>query len=309
MTGKNGDMDTRALLALLFTVVVWGLGPVFIRSLSVDLGPADHLAIRYALVSIVYLAALASIGGWRIEWRDWPRLLVISLIGMVGYNLGSAFGFERVSAGIGSLIIGTQPLLIAFLGTIIGREKLTAASIVGLSVAFSGTALLVWNDLNLASDSAGFLIGCAMLFLSGAAWAVYVVASKPLIQKYGAFSITAMSISIASAVMLILMARPSTIATVEAMSLRNWLDMAYIVVPSTLISAITWNYGASRLPAAASGAFIYLVPIIGVFSGAAMLNETITTGMLTGGGLILLGVAIAQFGPRMRSKRLQQVAD
>ena len=29
---------------------------------------------------------------------------------MLGYNLGSTFGFEHVPAGIGGLIIGTQPL-------------------------------------------------------------------------------------------------------------------------------------------------------------------------------------------------------
>ena len=40
-------MDIRALLALLFTVAVWGVGPVFIRTLSVDLGPADHQSVDY----------------------------------------------------------------------------------------------------------------------------------------------------------------------------------------------------------------------------------------------------------------------
>ena len=39
-------MDPRAFAAMIFTVVVWGVGPVFLRTLSVDLGPADHLAIR-----------------------------------------------------------------------------------------------------------------------------------------------------------------------------------------------------------------------------------------------------------------------
>ncbi len=299
-SSSRQPVSSYPFLALLFTVVVWGLGPVFIRTLSVDLGPADHLAIRYTLVSLIYGAGLIVTGGWRIERRDWPRLLIVSLIGMVGYNLGSAFGFELVSAGIGSLIIGTQPLLIALLGSAIGRERLGLASVVGLAVAFTGTGLLVWKDLGAGSDSGSFLLGCALVFLCGVAWAVYVVVSKPLIRKYGSYSITAMSISIASVAMLALLARPTTLATVQSMSTRNWLDMAYIVIPSTLIATITWNYGASRLPAAASGAFIYLVPIIGVFAGALLLGETITPGMLTGGGLILIGVAIAQFAPLVR---------
>lgn len=293
-------MDIRALLALLFTVIIWGIGPVFIRTLSVDLGPADHLAIRYTIVTLVYASGLAIFGGWRIERRDWPRLAIISTIGMVGYNLGSAFGFELVSAGIGSLIIGTQPLLIAAMAAIVARERLTPVAMLGLAIGFTGTVLLVWKDVGVAGDATDFLKGSVFIFLCGLAWAVYVVVSKPLIQKYGSYSITAISISLASLIMVPMMARTSTLDTLVAMTPRNWFDMAYIAILSTLVATITWNYGAGRLPAAASGAFIYLVPIIGVGAGALILGEAVTPGMLLGGSLILAGVAIAQFGPMIR---------
>ncbi len=300
--------NALASLALVFTVVVWGIGPVFIRTLSVDLGPGDHLVIRYTLVTILYLAGLAILGGWRIARQDWPRLLTISLIGMVGYNLGSAFGFERAPAGVGSLIIGTQPLLITAFGTLLAREPLTLPAIIGLVAAFAGTALLAWNDLLAADDGGSMVMGGLFIFLSGVAWAIYVVAAKPLIRTYGTYPITALSISIASLVMVSALARPATLATVQAMSARNWLDMAYIAVLSTFIATITWNYGAARLSAAASGAFIYLVPIIGVAAGATMLRETVTPGMMAGGALIIAGVAIAQIGPRMQGTPLDRNA-
>ena len=103
------------LLALLFTVVIWGIGPVFLRTLSVELGPADHLVIRYAIVAAAYILCLALWGGWRIAGKDWPRLLLVGTAAMSGYNIGSAYGFEKASARLGSLVIGTQPLLIALL--------------------------------------------------------------------------------------------------------------------------------------------------------------------------------------------------
>lgn len=287
----------KPVLALLFTVIVWGLGPVFIRTLSVDLGPSDHLAIRYSIVAAAYVAGVLALGSWRIAREDWPRLLMISLVGMVGYNLGSAFGFAYVSASVGSLIIGTQPLLIALAGVVLARERLTPSSVVGLMIGFAGTVLLVWKDLAIAADSLDFLSGCLLVFLSGLAWSIYVVASKPLIRKYGSYSVTALSITLASLVMVPLLARPSTLDTLTAMTAQNWLDMAFMTVLSTFIATITWNYGAGRLPAVSSGIFLYLVPIIGVAAGALLLAETLTAGMLAGGGLILLGVAIAQFGP------------
>lgn len=292
-------MDPRAFAAMLFTIVIWGIGPVFLRSLSVDLGPADHLAIRYSIVTVLYVVGLAIFGGWRIERQDWPRLLLISLVGMMGYNLGSAFGFAHISAGIGSLIIGTQPLLIALMGTLIAKERLTIAAIVGLIIGFIGIVLLVWRDLGVSNDGWGFITGCSFIFLSGTAWSIYVVVSKPLIRKYGSFSISAMSIVICSLVMVPLLARPSTLVTVQNMTTRSWLDLGYIAIISTMLCSITWNYAASRMKAAASGAFLYLVPILGVGGGAIILGEHVTSGMLMGGALILLGVAIAQFGDKL----------
>ena len=292
-------MDPRALAAMLFTIVVWGVGPVFLRTLSVELGPADHLAIRYSIVAAIYAACLAIFGGWRIDRADWPRLLVISLIGMIGYNIGSAFGFAHVSAGIGSLIIGTQPLLIALMGSLIASERLTLAALIGLPVGFLGVVLLVWQDLGVSGDAQGFLLGSALIFLSGLAWAVYVVVSKPLIQKYGSFSISAMSLTLCSVVMVPMLARASTLDTLAAMSVRSWLELGYIAILSTMVASISWNWAAARMTAAAAGAFLYLIPIIGVAAGALILGERLTSGMIMGGALILAGVAIAQFGDRL----------
>lgn len=289
-------MPAPAILALLFTMIVWGVSPVFFRSLSLAIGPADHLAIRYALVGIVFLPVVLVTRAWRLERADWPRMLFVSVIGFTGYNLGSAFGFERINAGTGSLIIGTQPLLIALIGTLAAAERFTLATGLGLLIGFAGIVFLVWNDLGITGDPVQFLTGCAMIFVSGTCWAVYAVASKPLSQKYGSLPTTALSVLITSLILVVLLGRPTTLSTVSGMTLRLWLEMAYLVVFVTALTMITWNYGAAKLPAAAAGAFLYLVPPIGVMAGAVMLGEPVTQGMVIGGMLILGGVAIAQFG-------------
>jgi drug/metabolite transporter (DMT)-like permease len=281
---------------------------VFIRSLSLALGPADHLVIRYSLVTVLYLGGLALIGGWRIARQDRLRLLAVSLIGMIGYNLGSAFGFELVPAGVGGLIIGTQPLLIAILASMFTHEKLTPFTVAGLAVALVGTGLLFRGDLANAAVNTPMLLGGLFIFLSGLAWAFYVVISKPLIRKYGAYPVTAISISIATLPMVSLLVSAETFETLRTMTARNWFDMAYMAAASTFLTTITWNYGAARLSAATTGATLYFVPVIAVISGALMLDEPITPDMLAGGALIIAGVALAQFGPRMQRTQLNRNA-
>jgi drug/metabolite transporter (DMT)-like permease len=266
---------------------------------ALDLGPANVLVIRYIIVSALYLAGLFFLGSYRIASADWPRLLIVSWVGMLGYNIASTFGFEHVPAGIGGLIIGTQPLVIALLAALVASERLTLATILGLIVAFIGTSLLFWNDLAGAAEGSHLLWGGFLIFMSGVAWAVYVVLAKPLIQTYGAYSISAISIALATLPML-LMTSAETLATARAMGWVDWANMFYLTVIAAVIATITWNYGASRLPSAAGGAFLYLIPVIAVIAGAVILHEPVSASALIGGALILLGVAIAQIGPRLR---------
>ena len=170
----------------------------------------------------------------------------------------------------------------------------------GLTIGFAGIVFLVWKDLGVQGDPVTFLTGCAMIFASGTCWALYAVLSKPLSQKYGSLPITAASVVITSITLVLLLGRPSTLLTLQAMTLRNWLEMAYLVIFVTGLTMVTWNYGAARLSAAAAGSFLYLVPPLGVVAGALMLGEQVTGGMIIGGTLILAGVAITQFGGRLR---------
>jgi drug/metabolite transporter (DMT)-like permease len=75
--------------------------------------------------------------------------------------------------------------------------------------------------------------------------------------------------------------------------------MFYLVGFAGLVATVAWNFAAARLPSVLNGAFLYLVPVISVVSGVLILGEKITVGMVAGGTLILLGVAIAQLSDRL----------
>jgi drug/metabolite transporter (DMT)-like permease len=298
--------DLKPLLALIFTMITWGLAPVMLRSQAVEIGAADSLIIRYTIVSVIYAAMLAVARNARIERADWPRLLVISLIGMLGYNLGSMFGFEHATAGIGGLIYATQPLLIVLLAAIILRERLSATAILGIIVAGLGTILLFWRDVEQTSGGSP-LYGGGLLFLACMAWAVYSVMSRPLLARYGVLPVTAWSIIIATLPMYLL-ADMSTATALATMNTRQWAELLFLAVLSTVIATLTWNFSIARLPAATTGAFLYLIPVIAIAAGALLLDEDVTVAMVIGGLLILLGVAVAQFGPRLSRLRHEKNA-
>lgn len=287
----------KPFAALLLTMVIWGITPVFLRSQSLGLGPADALVIRYVPVALIWMIVLAVTGGWRIARRDWPRLLIVGLVGLFGYAVASMYGFQHVPAGIGGLIYATQPLFLALLAVVMLGERLTMSVILGLLLAILGTVILVWNDLAGAALSHSHLLGVVLVLLASFAWAFYSIPGKAIFLRYGTVPITAMSTIIATVPMLAL-ASPGTLDTMAAMTTRQWLEVLYLAICSTFLAMLTWTYAAAKLPAATTGAFLYLIPVIAVLAGVLILGETLTWSTILGGLCIILGVAVAQFGPR-----------
>lgn len=301
---EHGESNGKAYLALLFTTLVWGVTPVFVRAFSVAAGPVDALLIRTVIVGLIFAVYLFFTVGFSIARADWPRLLFVSLAGVLGYFAFSVFGFVHAPAGIGTLIMSTQPLLIAIFARFAGTERMTLATIIGLLVSFAGSVLLVWgNDLaTTTSTTAQVTMGCVMIFLAGIAWAIFVVFSRSFIQTYGAVKITGLSNILIVPPILILLLIPQVgahpVAKLMSLDARALASLAFLSTLGATLSVITWNYAAALLRPTMLGAALYVIPVLAVVAGWAMLDEVITFRILAAAAVILAGVAISQFSMR-----------
>lgn len=292
------------LLALGFTVLVWGMAPAFIRSFSLAAGPADALVIRSVATGICCLVLLPFVGGFAVARQDIPRLMLISLVGMFGYFAGSVFGFAYVSSAVGGIVISTQPLLIALLASVIGAERVTVPTIIGLIVSFIGSLYLFSGGAQGNLSQSHMIIGGLLIFMSGAFWAIYVIYSKSLIQTYGSIKLSLLSLAIATLPALLFIS-PSTWETTINLDQNAVLSLIYLTFIGTLVTLGTWNYAVGLLRPTAVGASLYLIPIFAITAGTLLLGEIVTPTTLIAGAIILLGVAIAQFGPAIWKYRPQ----
>jgi drug/metabolite transporter (DMT)-like permease len=287
--------NSKALTALALTTLIWGVTPVILRNLSLALGPYDFLVVRLLLSGILLTAILAATGSFRLPREDLPRLLLISYVGMLGYYALSTFGFAFVTAGVGTLIMATQPIIIALLAWLAGTDRLTPRAILGLLVAFAGSFLLVSSDnaTGGAVTQRDLLIGSALIFLAGLAWAIHVVFGRSLIQKHGALKITCLVNMLIAPVALPFLTREMIDAVTNMPPHAMWS----LVLLQTLgtASVFTWNYAAGHVRPTLLGASLYIMPILAIFAGWLFLNEAITPVVIAATLVILAGVAISQW--------------
>lgn len=287
---------TSAILALTAAMLVWGCSAVFMRTLALSLSSENSLAVRYLLITAVSVAGLAWLGTWRIPRRDWLRFLVAGTAGMAGYNWFVNAGFELVPAGVGTLVTMVEPLMIAILAAVLLGEKLTRYVLAGVAIALAGALVLFWPDLTATSPEAVSPRGIVYLLLCCLGWAIYTIATKPLLERHGSFTVTAMTMLIAAPIMLGAASEPLP-ELVMRLDLRQWLEVCFLVFATGLGGTMLWNYGVAHMSSSAAGAFLYLIPVVAVAAGALILDEKVTVYVVAGGVIMLAGVAAAQFGP------------
>lgn len=293
---------TRAIAALILAMLFWGCSAVFMRTLALSLSPENSLAMRYLLLSVINVTGLLWLGTWRIPLSDWPRFLVAGVIGMAGYNWFVNAGFELVPAGVGTLVTMVEPLMIAILAAMLLGEKLTRYVFLGVVLAIAGSVVLFWPDLTAASPQSVSARGLLYLLICCVGWAVYTIVTKPLLDRYDSFTVAATTMLIAAPIMVGAASEPLP-ALAARLDLRQWLEVAYLVLAAGIGGTMLWNYGAKHLSSTAAGTFLYLIPVIAVAAGALVLAEPVTVHVVAGGILMLSGVAAAQFGPRLLARR------
>lgn len=293
---------TRAILALILAMLFWGFSSVFMRTLALALSHENSLAVRYLCLTVINVIALAWLGTWRIPRADWPRFLIAGVAGMAGYNWFVNAGFELVPAGIGTLVTMIEPLMIAILAAMLLGEKLTRWVLLGVVVAIAGAVVLFWPNLSSETEAAVSPLGIFYLFLCCIGWAVYTIATKPLLDRHDSFTVTAVTMLIAAPIMIGAASEPLP-SLFARLDLRQWAEVAYLVLVTGIGGTMLWNYGTKHLSSTAAGTFLYLIPVVAVAAGALMLGEVVTVHVVAGGLLMLAGVAAAQFGPALVARR------
>lgn len=293
---------TRAILALLAAMLFWGCSSVFMRTLALALSHENSLAVRYCCLTVINLVALAWLGTWRIPRSDWLRFLIAGVGGMAGYNWFVNAGFELVPAGVGTLVTMIEPLMIAILAALLLGEKLTRWVLLGVVVAIAGAAVLFWPDIRAEAPQSISPLGILYLFLCCMGWAIYTIATKPLLARHDSFTVTAVTMLIAAPIMIGAASQPLPVLF-ASLSLQQWAEVAYLVLVTGIGGTMLWNFGSKHLSSTAAGTFLYLIPVVAVAAGALILGEAVTLHVVAGGLLMLAGVAAAQFGPALTARR------
>jgi drug/metabolite transporter (DMT)-like permease len=280
-------VDVPALAAGLVTVALWGSSFVAIRAAGEELSPGS-VALGRLLVSLVLLGAAAAV--WRSPLparRDLLAVVAFGVLWLGVYSVTLNAAERRVDAGTAAMLINTGPILIAILAGLFLGEGFPRWLFAGCAVAFSGCVLI-----GLGNSHAGAAGGVALLVVAAIAYAAAVVFQKRALARVPPLQVTFLGCAAGAVVCL-----PFAPALLDELGQAGGGAIAwtvYLGAAPTALGFATWSFALSRMEAGRLGSLNYLIPVVAILLGWAVLGETPPQPAIAGGALCLVGVALAR---------------
>jgi drug/metabolite transporter (DMT)-like permease len=294
-----------APILLIAPFFLWGTAMVAMKGVIPHTTPLFMAGVRLVPAGVLILIAAAFMG--KPQPKGWAAWLWIALFALVDGTLFQGFlaeGLMRTSAGLGSVMIDSQPLAVALLSLWLFKEHIGLWGWLGLALGVMGISLIgLPDDLILSFFSTSFPMMTGetpilhSLFESGE-WLMLLAALSMAVGTVFIRYVTKYVDPVtATGWHMIIGGLPLWGISLNAESNQwqnlipsDWLALGYATVFGSAIAYGLFFYFASSGSLTSLSSLTFLTPVFALLFGNLFLSEMLTTVQWVGVGLTLISI-------------------
>ncbi len=288
-------MRYKIWLGLITVYIVWGSTYLAIR-FAIDTIPPFWMAATRFLIPGVILFAWRRLAGdkspTKIEWR---AAAIVGLLLLVGGNGTVTWAEQLVPSGITALLVGSAPIWMVIIDALRpGGKWPNWQTTLGVFLGFAGIVLLV-GPLNIIGTTEPLApVGVAALLLAAILWATGSLYNRNACLPASPLLGTGMEFLIGSGALFLLGTITGEAARLElsAISARSLLGLLYLIIFGSLVGFATYTWLLRVAPTPLVSTYAYINPMIAIFMGSWLAQETLTPRILISALVIVSSVAI-----------------
>ena len=293
-SGKNRAYKIKLGLAFAAIYLIWGSTYLAIRYAVETIPPLVTAGVRHSTAGLIMLM-WAWAQGYRPTWKHWKAGLVVgALFFLIGH--GSLHWAEQyVGSGLAALLIATEPMFILILAWMLGQQKISRLSALGLWLCVIGVAVLMGGALTLRGSS---LIGLIAILAGSLSWAMGVVVSPKLKLPEDALGRTAIPLLCGAAMLLIAATLTGEVHATHwaAVSLKSILGLAYLILFGSVVAFTAYTWLLQQCPPTLVATHTYANPVVAVLLGWLFAGEALTLRVALASVAILGAIVLIRRG-------------
>jgi drug/metabolite transporter (DMT)-like permease len=287
----NSSTKNKAYLALVVTSLIWGSTWVASK-IAVSHAPALQIAsIRQLIAGLLFIIF------FKLKGEPWPKfsqlktLFIIAVFLLIIANGFGTWSVTYISSGLGSLIAALYPLFAVIIEMIFFKIKTKPLTFIGLMLGIIGIGFVLYNNAFHAT-SKNYFWGIALGLIATLSWSIgtiMVTRKKININPYYGMG---WQMALSSPILFLMALATGQHVPITEIPLQSWEAVAYLVLIGSCIAFVCFIYSTKHLPPAISSLYAYFNPIVAMLIGAMLLNEKLTTNILIGTIITIVGVYI-----------------
>lgn len=291
---RLGIVSKRGWFLFVALGIIWGTPYLFIRIAVEDLSPAVVVFGRVMIAAAIMLPIAIHQGQARSLRTHWKGILAFALIEICIPFGALGVAEKEISSSLTGLMIAMVPLINAVVSRQMGLDSVwDARRIIGLFVGFFGVGMLVGFDI-----SANNYWAIALCLVAATGYALGPIIITKMLSDVASVGVIAWSLLLAGLIY----------APVVAFEILNdsWRAAGVIEVSqNAILSVVALGVFCSAIAFVGVFALIkevgptrttvitYINPAVAIILGVIVLNEPITTGIVIGFPLVLIGSVMA----------------
>jgi drug/metabolite transporter (DMT)-like permease len=292
--------STLLLVAFALVYVVWGSTYLAIRIGIESFPPLLLAGTRHLITGLILYPLLRWKTGVRPSASHWRISFITGFLLLFVGNGGVCIAERTVPSGIAALLVATVSLWMVIVDWLRpGGVRPMPRVIAGLILGFGGLALLV-GPKNLGGSARVDPLGVGILVIASLAWASGSVYSKHAGGLSGSPLLGAAMQSLSGGVVLWIagfLSGEVRSLHLEAISLRSWLALAYLVAFGSMVGFTAYIYILKKSTATRVATYAFVNPVVAIFLGWLLVGESINLRTVTAAAVILTAVILVITAP------------
>jgi drug/metabolite transporter (DMT)-like permease len=285
-TPANDSGLTRQSPLIIAPFFLWGTAMVVMKALLPQTSPMFMATVRLIPAGLLLVLGAAYFG--REQPKGWQAWLWISLFALIDGTMFQGFlaqGLVRTNAGLGSLLIDSQPLAVAVLAAVLYKEKIGVGATLGLLVGVVGIGLiglpselmtaLLAGDFRTVLDAGVFTLGEWFMFGASLSMAIGTILIRPVVRYADPVMATGWHMIIGG-LPLLLISNQIEQNQWQDLSAWGWLGMIYMAIMGSAIAYGLFFFFASSGSLTTLSALTFSTPVFALMFSSLFLGESLT---------------------------------
>ncbi len=284
----SGQDPLRIRGALVAVQLLFGVHYLASKWIVSEMEPAAWACLRVVL-SCAVLVLCALLGRRKLpSRRDCLYLGFCSLFGVILNQALFLEGIARTTVGHAALINSQIPTFALLAALVMGQERLSRGKALSFLAGIAGVLVLL--EVDRLQVTGQYLHGDLLNLANALSYGLFIVLSRPLMDRNDPLAATAVIFLFGSLGMLIYGADNLAAADLGALSTRAVVAMVFAVLGATVLTYFLNYWALKRTQASHVALYIFLQPVVAALLGIWLMGDEVTPRFLIATVLVFLAL-------------------